>query len=64
MEIQAYYKNIARLYYDVLKNPEVKVILTMEPKEYNFIEREYPAFIKVFETVRLKSRIILNKFKF
>src|SRR3989338_2375690 len=49
-------QNIARLYYDVLKNPEVKVILTMEPKEYNFIEREYPAFIKVFETVRLKKQ--------
>ena len=28
----------------------------MEPKEYNFIEREYPAFIKVFETVRLKKQ--------
>ncbi|MDO8659216.1 MAG: AAA family ATPase [Candidatus Parcubacteria bacterium] len=49
-------QNTARLYYDVLKNPEVKVILTMEPKEYNFIEREYPAFIKVFETVRLKKQ--------
>ena len=49
-------QNIARLYYDVLKNPEVKVILTIEPKEYNFIEREYPAFIKVFETVRLKKQ--------
>lgn len=49
-------QNIARLYYDVLKNPEVKVILTMEPKEYNFIEREYSAFIKVFETVRLKKQ--------
>ncbi len=49
-------QNIARLYYDVLKNPEIKVILTMEPKEYNFIEREYPAFIKVFETVRLKKQ--------
>jgi ATP-dependent Clp protease ATP-binding subunit ClpA len=49
-------QNIARLYYDTLKNPEVKVILTMEPKEYNFIEREYPAFIKVFETVRLKKQ--------
>ena len=49
-------QNIARLYYDTLKNPEVRVILTMEPKEYNFIEREYPAFIKVFETVRLKKQ--------
>jgi len=53
-------QNIARLYYDTLKNPEVKVILTMEPKEYNFIEREYPAFIKVFEIVRLKKQ---NNFK-
>ena len=49
-------QNIARLYHDVLKNPKVKVIITMEPKEYNFIEREYPAFIKVFETVRLKKQ--------
>jgi len=49
-------QNIARLYHDVLKNPEIKVILTMEPKEYNFIEREYPAFIKMFETVRLKKQ--------
>src|SRR3989344_6954233 len=48
--------NIAQLYHDVLKNPEVKMILTMEPKEYNFIEREYPAFIKMFETVRLKKQ--------
>ncbi|HAS80633.1 MAG: ATPase with chaperone activity, ATP-binding subunit [Candidatus Nomurabacteria bacterium GW2011_GWE1_32_28] len=53
--------NIARLYSDVLKNPEVKVILTMEPKEYNFIEREYPSFIKVFETVRFKKQSNLEQ---
>jgi len=49
-------QNTARLYHDVLKNPEIKVIITMEPKEYNWIEREYPAFIKMFETVRLKKQ--------
>ncbi|MEK7088755.1 MAG: AAA family ATPase [Patescibacteria group bacterium] len=54
-------QNTARLYHDVLKNPENKVILTMEPKEYNYIEREYPAFIKMFETIRLKKQ---NNFEY
>ncbi len=54
-------QNTARLYHDVLKNPEVKVIITMESKEYNWIEREYPAFIKMFETVRLKKQ---NNFEY
>lgn len=49
-------QNTARLYNDILKNPAVKVIITMEPKEYSFIEREYPAFIKMFETIRLKKQ--------
>ncbi|MEX2029229.1 MAG: AAA family ATPase, partial [Candidatus Paceibacterota bacterium] len=49
-------QNIARLYFDVLKDPKVRIILTMEPKEYNFIEREYPAFLKIFEIVRLKKQ--------
>ncbi|MBI2631016.1 ATP-dependent Clp protease ATP-binding subunit [Candidatus Nomurabacteria bacterium] len=48
--------NTARLYNDILKNPEVKVLLTMEPKEYNWIEREYPAFTKMFETVKLRKQ--------
>jgi ATP-dependent Clp protease ATP-binding subunit ClpA len=48
--------NTARLYNDILKNPEVKTILTMEPKEYAWIEREYPAFVKMFETVKLKKQ--------
>ncbi len=49
-------QNTARLYNDILKNPEVRTILTMEPKEYSWIEREYPAFIKMFETINLKKQ--------
>ncbi len=49
-------QNTARLYHDILKNPEIKIVLTMEPKEYNWIENEYPAFIKMFEIVNLKKQ--------
>ena len=52
--------NVARLYHAVLKNPDVKVILTMEPKEYHWIETEYPAFIKLFETIQLKKQRVFE----
>lgn len=48
-------QNTARLYHDILKNPKSRVVLIMEPKELSFIEREYPAFLKHFETIRLKE---------
>jgi ATP-dependent Clp protease ATP-binding subunit ClpA len=54
-------QNTARLYHDVLKNPEVRVVVTMEPKEYSWIEREYPAFIKMFETIRPKKQNALEQ---
>lgn len=49
-------QNTIRLYQEILKNHTVRVVITMESKEYSWIEREYPTFIKLFEVVRLKKQ--------
>ncbi len=45
-----------RLYKQVLKRPNIHTILTVEPHEYAWLEREYPAFLSEFETMHLKEQ--------
>jgi ATP-dependent Clp protease ATP-binding subunit ClpA len=49
-------QNTANLYNEILKNQETRLVLSMEPYEYNWIENEYPSFIKSFEILRLKKQ--------
>ncbi len=45
-----------RLYKPLLKRPDVRVVLTLEPHEYAWIAREAPAFLHAFETLELKEQ--------
>ena len=47
---------VSRLYKSVLKESEVRVIFTLETHEYAWLEREYPAFVQLFETIHLKNQ--------
>ena len=47
---------VYRLYKEVLKERKVRLVLTMEPHEYAWLEREHPAFVHLFEAVPLKSQ--------
>src|SRR3989344_3933838 len=56
------YKNLAlaqrihRLYKPLLTRPNVHVVFTLQPHEYAWLEREYPAFVYAFETLTLKQQ--------
>lgn len=45
-----------RLYKQLFTEPSVHVVLTLEPHEYEWLEREYPAFVHAFETIVLKNQ--------
>ncbi len=47
---------VQRLYADLLKRPDVHVVLTLEPQECSWLEREHPAFARQFEIVALKKQ--------
>jgi ATP-dependent Clp protease ATP-binding subunit ClpA len=47
---------VSRLYKSALKEPEVRVIFTLETHEYAWLEREYPGFVQLFETIHLKNQ--------
>jgi len=49
-------QRVYRLYKHILTQPNIHVILTLEPHEYAWLEREYPAFAHVFETIVLKNQ--------
>ncbi|MEK9154287.1 MAG: AAA family ATPase [Patescibacteria group bacterium] len=49
-------QRISRLYKQLLKKQHVHVVLTLEPHEYAWLESEYPAFVHLFETIRLKNQ--------
>lgn len=56
------YKNLAlaqrihRLYKQLLTRPSVHVVLTLQPHEHAWLEREYPVFLHAFETIILKQQ--------
>jgi ATP-dependent Clp protease ATP-binding subunit ClpA len=54
-------QNTSNLYSEILKNKETRLIISMEPHEYNWIENEYPSFTKSFEILRLKKQ---SKFEY
>lgn len=49
-------QRIYRLYKQLFTEPNVHVVLTLEPHEYEWLEREYPAFVHAFETIVLKNQ--------
>jgi ATP-dependent Clp protease ATP-binding subunit ClpC len=56
------YKNLPlaqrayRLYKQLITRQDVHVILTMQPHEHAWLEREYPIFLQAFETIVLKKQ--------
>ncbi len=48
--------NVARIYNLILKRPEIRIILTLEPQEYTWLEREYPSFLQLFESITVKEQ--------
>jgi ATP-dependent Clp protease ATP-binding subunit ClpA len=54
-------QNTANLYSEIFKNKETRLIISMEPYEYNWIENAYPSFTKSFEVLRLKKQ---SKFEY
>ena len=49
-------QHVYRLYKQILTQPNVHLVLTLEPHEYAWLEREYPAFTRAFETIILKNQ--------
>lgn len=49
-------QRIYRLYKHILKEQKVRLVLTLEPHEYAWLEREHSAFIHLFETTVLKNQ--------
>lgn len=45
-----------RLYSGALRSREVHLALTLLPQEYAWLQQEFPAFVQMFETVRLKEQ--------
>jgi ATP-dependent Clp protease ATP-binding subunit ClpA len=52
----AFMQHMMHLYGSLLKASEVRLVLTLEPHEYAWIEREHPAFLQLFETITLKNQ--------
>ncbi|MDE1925087.1 MAG: ATP-dependent Clp protease ATP-binding subunit [Patescibacteria group bacterium] len=56
------YKNLTlvqrayRLYKQLISRQDVHVIITMQPHEHAWLEREYPIFLQAFETITLKKQ--------
>jgi len=49
-------QRVCRLYKNVLKGQKVRLVLTLEPHEYAWLEREHSAFVRLFETTALKNQ--------
>ena len=49
-------KLFARLYMSLLKKSEVQLIISVQPQEYSWIEREHSQFLQSFEVITLKSQ--------
>ena len=47
---------MARLYSMLLKKPEVRIVLALQPNEHAWLVREHPSFIQSFETITLKTQ--------
>src|SRR3989344_458454 len=46
----------ARLYTDVLKKPGIRVVFSLQPHEYAWLQYKHPSFLQFFETVILKDQ--------
>ncbi len=49
-------RRVHRLYKELLAREDAHLILTMQPHEYKWLEREYPIFLQTFETITLKQQ--------
>jgi ATP-dependent Clp protease ATP-binding subunit ClpA len=54
-------QQMLRVYKEALREPDVRVVLTLEPHEYAWLEREQPAFLQLFETLHLKAPSIAEQ---
>jgi ATP-dependent Clp protease ATP-binding subunit ClpA len=54
-------QQMLRVYKEALQEPDVRVVLTLEPHEYAWLEREQPAFLQLFETLHLKAPSIAEQ---
>src|SRR5205823_6109396 len=47
---------IIDLYGLLLKRPDIQIVITVEPREYHWLEEEYPMFVRLFEPILLKTQ--------
>jgi ATP-dependent Clp protease ATP-binding subunit ClpC len=51
-------QRVHRLYKPLLSGERVRVVCTLEPHEHAWLEREHPAFVRMFETIILKQQSV------
>jgi ATP-dependent Clp protease ATP-binding subunit ClpC len=56
-------QQMSRLYASLLRNPEMRLILTMQPNEFKWLELEHPALLHSFEVIQLKSQPVAEQVK-
>ena len=49
-------RKLSRLYDALLKSLEVRMVLTLEPQELVWLEKEYPTFVQLFEIITIKNQ--------
>ncbi len=49
-------QRVFRVYKRILKEPNIHVVLALTPQEYEWFEREFAAFLHLFETIMLKEQ--------
>ncbi|MEK7601495.1 MAG: AAA family ATPase [Patescibacteria group bacterium] len=49
-------QRIHRVYKQILRRPDVHVVLTLAPHEHAWLEREHSSFLNAFETIALKNQ--------
>ncbi len=52
----AFLTRFMRIYGEVLKRPDVRVVVSIEPREHAWLQDRHPALLQSFETMVLKSQ--------
>lgn len=55
-ENSALVSRLMRIYTGVLKRPDIRVIISLQPREHAWLQSKHPAFLQSFETITLKSQ--------
>jgi ATP-dependent Clp protease ATP-binding subunit ClpA len=56
-------QQLFRIFKSILKESKVRVVVTLEPHEYEWLERVHPAFVQLFETITLKNQSVYDYVK-